>query len=156
MQQIEWVKGDAPVKYEGVLLFLLILNVVFLLAQIVLNVGFIRALKWDFLRRLYSWVDLTMVVTHILVFYFFFTWLYLAERTPEANFEDHVKTIRYCNVVNILCQFIRFTYFLTLFDQLAWLVDIIKEIFVDIFYFMIIMGLVVFGFSLCFMIVGQN
>ena len=36
--------------------------------QVYLNVNFIRALKWEFVSRIYSWIDLVMMVNHICIF----------------------------------------------------------------------------------------
>lgn len=123
--------------------------------QIFLNINFIRALKWNFLKRIYSYIDITMLCLHLMIFVNYYSLIFNTAMDYET-FERDIKFLRYCQVLNALCQFGRFTYFLTLFDQLAWLLDVIKVIFIDIFYFMIIMTILGVGFSICFFIIAQN
>lgn len=116
--------------------------------------NFIRALGWSFCFRFYSWVDLIMMINHMFVFIKEFQFLYRyvdeTEKTFYNNYEYDVKMIRTLFVIGILTQFTRFTYFLSLIDQIAYLVDIMKQVLIDIIGFMVILLLIVFAFSLCF------
>jgi len=52
--------------------------------------------------------------------------------------------------------FVKFSYFLSLFDAIAPLIDTIWRVFVDIVYFVVVLLISFVVFGTCFYLVGQN
>ena len=80
----------------------------------------------------------------------------LASDYDEEMFEVNANWIRYIGVFGTLCLFFKFSYFLSLIDQIAPLIDIIFQIVFDIKYFMLVLMIYVFLFAQCFQILSSS
>jgi hypothetical protein len=58
-----------------------------------------------------------------------------------------IMVIRQVNVLGIIVLYTKASYFLSLIDEIAPLIDIIKQIFFDIRYFVLVLGIYVFMFA---------
>lgn len=74
----------------------------------------------------------------------------------SIDFENNIKFIRHMEVIGIVMIYVKATYFFSLVDVLAPLMDIIKKIFIDIKDFIFIMCFFITGFATCFYLVGLN
>ena len=74
----------------------------------------------------------------------------------ENEFEEWVKRERILEVVGILCLYVKACYYLSLFDSIAPLIDIMFKIMWDIKWFLFILVLSIFAFSHCFCLLGLN
>ena len=54
---------------------------------------------------------------------------------------------RQLNVIGIIALYVKASYFLSLVDEIAPLIDIIKQIFYDVRYFVIVLAIYVFMFA---------
>lgn len=73
-----------------------------------------------------------------------------------AEFESGSKFIRYVAVIGVCCLFMKMSYFLSLLDPVAPLIDIIVQIFFDMKYFLLVLVLYMYMLSVCFKIIAQS
>jgi hypothetical protein len=66
------------------------------------------------------------------------------------EFQSNVILARQVNVIGIVVLYTKASYFLSLIDEIAPLIDIIKQIFYDIRWFVIVLGIYVFMFAKAF------
>ena len=74
--------------------------------------------------NLYIDVDLIFIFQNVGIH--FYIWNCVNNEEEELNDENMIKTIRYLNVVGIIALYTKASYFLSLIDEIAPLIDIIK------------------------------
>mmetsp|Transcript_18470 Transcript_18470/g.28338 ORF Transcript_18470/g.28338 Transcript_18470/m.28338 type:complete len:119 (-) Transcript_18470:543-899(-) len=116
---------------------------------------FISNMKFDYFMRVYSLLDLLYVIMNLVIFYSMYSRL-VQETMEENEFINSIEMERYYEVAAILTLYAKASYFLSLVDQIAPLIDIIVQIIYDIRAFLFIVGLYVYGLSKCFNLIGQS
>jgi hypothetical protein len=74
----------------------------------------------------------------------------------EDFFEERVKATRLVNVIGTICIFCKCSYFLSLVDSIAPLIDVIVQIFIDIKWFMLVLFLYIIMLANCFRVISKN
>lgn len=69
---------------------------------------------------------------------------------------SHIQKERHLEVFAVITIYGKSTYFLSMVDSIAPLIDMIVQILVDIKYFLLVVGIYVTAFGSCFYILGQN
>jgi len=103
-----------------------------------------RKMRLKFLLRPYTWFDLTFYVFNTLVF------ARIYNPDPSMQYQRIFETF------GIIFFLVKTFYFLKLSDKIAPLVSIVFQIVYDIGYFMVILILAIFCFSIAFYLQGRN
>ena len=97
-----------------------------------------------FLKRYYTWFDLTFYIFNTLVM------------TRIINPNPSMRLQRIYETFGIIFFLLKTFYFLKLSDKISPLISIIFQIIYDIRFFMIIFMLAIFCFSTAFELLGKN
>lgn len=74
----------------------------------------------------------------------------------DEQVEAIIKSCRYLQVIGVITLYTKASYFLSLIDEIAPLIDIIKQIFYDIRYFMLVLGIYCVMFANSFNYLSRN
>jgi len=105
----------------------------------------IRETGTAYFSRMYSLFDL-MYIVQFFTTYVLINVLLTTDYTFE-EFEVKANLIRYIGIFGTICLFLKFSYFLSLVDQIAPLIDIIFQIFFEMRYFSLVLFIYIFMFA---------
>lgn len=129
-------------------------NMIMVLFQFLQMLIVMKYMRSDYFFRFYSWVDLMYVLMNLLVYQSIW------QRYDQNKFRDqwvrHIQEERHLEVFAVITIYGKSTYFLSMVDSIAPLIDMIVQILDDIKYFLLVVGIYVMAFGSCFYILGQN
>lgn len=103
---------------------------------------------------MYSIFDILYVLQIIFTFTMIRLFLLLPAQSAE-DFEFISNLFRKVGVFGTICLFLKASYFLSLLDPVAPLVDIIFQIFFDMKYFVLVLLILTFMIALCFQLIAS-
>ena len=132
----------------------LICNFFFVLAQACINYFMFRMMGFEYLKRIWSWVDTTLLVIKLAVLAQFMSVMPNFDGTTfvmEYNaYKRHAQGLRILFMVGQVLLFSKSQQFLTMVDQIAPLISIALKIMNDIMGFIAILLIIGFTFSFAF------
>jgi len=96
-------------------------------------------MKWNFFKRAYSWIDMAFLAVNFLLRYEEVHQLDTNDDYDKATFQDHAINLRFLECIGTILLYVKITYFISLVDAIAPLVDTIWRVLIDIFYFMVVL-----------------
>lgn len=82
--------------------------------------------------------------------------MYIAGESSGTDRDALHKATRIAEMVGLFIIWTKLTYFLSLFKEVAPLIDMIGKIVFDMLWFVVVFVLFALGFSLAFYIIAQN
>jgi len=128
-------------------------------------------MRCNFFFRYVSWLDIIFACTNLLLIgmvainisafrseasYETSQLLYLAGGSTSTERDALHKATRIAEMVGLVIMWTKLTYFLSLFKEVAPLIDMIGKIVYDMLWFVVVFILFALGFSLAFYIIAQN
>lgn len=107
-----------------------------------------------YFKRMYSIFDILYVIQIIFTFTMIRFFL-VEEATAPEDFEFLSNLFRKVGVFGTMCLFFKATYFLSLLDNVAPLIDIIFQILFDIKYFIAVLMIFVVMIAMCFQLLAS-
>lgn len=130
----------------------LVCNMIMVIFQFLQMLIVMKYMRTDYFFRFYSWVDLTYVIMN------FYIYKSIFDRYDRNMFKsqwvDHIQFERHLEVFAVITIYGKSTYFLSMVDSIAPLIDMILQILVDIKYFLFVVLIYVIAFGTCFYILG--
>ena len=126
-------------------MFIIFLNWLLIVIQIIILTQRLYFSKKTFLRSPWAYIDMIYIVLNTLITVFVF----------ESKLIDYHRVRHLQSVLSILIN-LKLVYFMQLIDDIAPLVNIIMKIFYEIRYFMMILGVIIIAFAHAFQQLGKN
>ena len=107
-----------------------------------------------FFMRMYSYLDMIYILQNFVTYYsmlFIFT-----KDMTEEEFMTKVKQQRLIACIGTITLYSKASYYLSLIDQIAPLIDIIVQIFYDMKWFMVVLIIYVIMLANCFKMMGET
>ena len=149
--------------YKGLIIAFSILNFIpllFLIRSRLTHYRYHRNSNMSHLEILQNkgiWLDLFYTFDQVVISVLMLkSRLFESFETQIDNYEIDCKRIRYFEVFGLLLIYVKMSSFLSLFDELAPLMDIIWKICSDMKYFVLIFCTYIIGISSCFFLIGHN
>lgn len=109
---------------------------------------------WAYFKRGYSYLDLGYCLMNILTYIGIFN--HFQVTLPEEDFEQALKQQRVIAVIGTFTLYFKASYFLSLFDQIAPLIDIIFQITKDSGWFLVVLLIYSFMMATNFSILAKS
>jgi hypothetical protein len=107
-----------------------------------------------YFMRMYSYLDMVYIIQNLVTYYS--VYISFAQDMSEDEFISKVKQQRLIACIGTITLYCKASYFLSLIDQIAPLIDIIVQIFYDIKWFMLVLILYIVMLANCFRIMAQT
>lgn len=153
MEELIQCKGfHGAEEYENLMKTIIVCNMIMVVFQFLQMCIVMKYMRTDYFFRFYSWVDLTYVLMNFLIYQSIF------DRYDRNMFKDqwvkHIQFERHLEVFAVITIYGKSTYFLSMVDSIAPLIDMILQILVDIKYFLFVVLIYIIAFGTCFYILG--
>lgn len=104
------------------------------------------------MQKTLFWIDLIYIIVNLMV------GLYMVEfyLFGYSNYKRDITNQRYLNCLGIILIYLKGSFYLSLIDAVAPLIDIMRRIAYDIRYFVFILCVYGFGFAFCFYIISKS
>ena len=129
-----------------------VLNSISILVVILQQKEYFKTLGFLNIKKSLFWIDFSYIIVNLLVgIYMFEFWL-----QGYGDYINDIKNQRYLNCAGIFLIYLKGSFYLSLIDAIAPLIDIMRRIAFDIRYFVFILLVYGFGFAFCFNIIGKS
>jgi len=107
-----------------------------------------------YFMRMYSYLDMIYIIQNLVTYYS--VYFHFSHDMEEEEFIHKVKQQRLIACIGTITLYCKASYFLSLVDQIAPLIDIIVKIFYDIKWFMLVLILYLVMLANCFKIMAST
>lgn len=121
------------------------------MAQIIVQIYSSRS---AYFMRMYSYLDIIYIVQNFVTY--FSIYIHFTHDMEEEEFIYKVKQQRLIGCIGTITLYCKASYFLSLVDQIAPLIDIIVKIFYDIKWFMVVLMIYLVMLANCFRIMSAT
>ena len=109
----------------------------------------------DYFKKFYSQLDVMYLISVFTTFVFMIV-IFSKDEMTFSQYEWLIKTMRKVAVLGYFSLYFKMSYFLSLLDSVAPLIDIIIQIFVDIKWFMIVSAWYILMFAQCYDLIAKS
>jgi len=132
------------------------INISLLIIIIISLVFTYLEMRREFFMRFYSWVDMLFIILNLSVQVMSMSDVSSYREWTWIIFRSNQKIMRLFMVACTMLLFAKFSYFLSLIDEVAPVIDIITQILIDIKYFLVVLFLQGLALSVSFYYIAQN